>query len=73
MFKSCITRQLIEAGYALAVAGSIGIWAFYFAYLERGHPAVGAEYFIVIVVFWLAYKAIHKLFNVLEEEKYAGR
>lgn len=62
-----ILRELIEAGYAIFVMVCIGKWALYYAYLERGYRAVGGEYCLILMVYWIAYKVIHYTFDALEE------
>lgn len=70
MFKRQINRDLVEAGYALAVTFAIGKWAIYYAYLERGYEAIGGEWLLILVAYLVAYMAIHYLFDVLEELGY---
>lgn len=67
MNRKEIIRQVIEAVYALGIAVSIGRWSFHIAYVQRGYKSVGGEYLLIPVVYWLAYKAIHYLFDNLEE------
>lgn len=74
MLKKIIINELVKAGYALAVTVAIGRWAIYYAYLKRGYEAVGGEYILILVIYVLAYKAIHCLFNAFSEgEKNAAK
>lgn len=66
-----IIRMLIEVAYSFIVTYAIGKWAFYYAYMERGYEAMGGEYLLIPVTFYLAYKIIHFLFDVLEETRHA--
>lgn len=67
MLKSRFIRAVVENLYAIEVAFSIGKWAVHMAYLERGYEAVGGEYFLIIMAYWVAWKIIHYLFDALEE------
>lgn len=60
-------RELVEAGYALFVMACVGRWALYYAYLERGCMAVGGEYCLILMVYWITWKVIHYTFDALEE------
>ena len=65
--------MLAEILYALAVMFAIGKWAIHAAYLERGHEAVGGEYCLMALAYWAAWKAIHGLFDALEDWDHARR
>lgn len=67
-----IIRDLLCSGYALAVTVMIVKWAFHTAYLERGYEAVGGEYLLIPMVFFIAYKAFEFFINTLEEEVYGS-
>lgn len=70
MFKSRFLRELTECLYALVVMIAIGKWAIHMAYLERGYDAIGGEYFLMIMAYWVAWKTIHYLFDILEDVNY---
>lgn len=65
--KRWIIRNFLEAVYTLAITIAVGKWAINYAYLERGGRAIGGEYLLVLITCWVAYKAIHHLFEILEE------
>lgn len=65
-----ILRELIETGYALFTTICIGKWALYYAYIERGYRAVGGEYCLILMVYWIAWKIMDYTLNALEELKY---
>ena len=65
-------KQLLATGYAIPVTAMIGKWAFHTAYLERGYEAVGGEYLLIPMVFFIAYKAFEFFINTLEEEVYGS-
>jgi hypothetical protein len=67
MLKRWIIRNILEASYTLAITAAVGKWAIHAAYLERGYKAVGGEFILIPMTCWVAYKAIHHLFNTLEE------
>ncbi len=67
-----IIRCLLEVGYASIVTYVIGKLSVKYAYLERGYEAIGGEILILPMVWWVAYKLIHYVFNILEKEKHAG-
>lgn len=67
MFRSRLVRELAESVYALVVMLAIGKWAIRMAYLERGYEAIGGEYCLMIMAYWAAWKAIHYLFDALED------
>lgn len=58
-------RQIIEVDCALAVACLAGRWVIRYTYLERGRAAVGSEWLFILLVYWMAYKAAHRLFSAL--------
>lgn len=58
-------RQIIEVDCALAVACLAGRWVVHYTYLDRGRAAVGSEWLFILLVYWAAYKAAHKLFSAL--------
>ena len=70
MFKTRFLRELAESMYALAVMIAIGKWAIRMAYLERGYEAIGGEYCLMIMAYWVAWKIIHYLFDALEDLDY---
>ncbi|MCI9545362.1 MAG: hypothetical protein HFH60_01535 [Lachnospiraceae bacterium] len=57
--------QIIEVDCAVAVACLAGRWVIRYTYLERGHAAVGGEWLFILLVYWAAYKAAHKIFSAL--------
>lgn len=63
-------RGMAESTYALVVMIAVGKWAIYMAYLERGYEAVGGEYCLMIMAYWVAWKIIHYLFDALEDWDY---
>ena len=69
MFKE-IMRDFLGILYPLAVTLPAWKWAVHLAYMERGYEAVGGEYCLTIIVYWLAYKAVQYLFDALEEIQY---
>ena len=73
MRRKSLLTQIIEIVYALIVTYAVGKWAIHFAYQERGYDAVGGEYLFILAAYWVAYKTIHYLFDVLEEETYGKR
>lgn len=62
-----LKRTLTAIVYTLAVTCAIGKWAIHAAYLERGYEAVGGEYCFILMVWWVAWKAINYLFDTLED------
>lgn len=62
-------QNVVVAIYVLSVTYMMGKWAQYYAYLERGYVAVGGEYLFILMVAWIAYKAICKFLDVLEEKE----
>ena len=70
MIRRRIVRNLAAAAYTLAVTFAVGRWAVHAAYLERGYEAAGGEYCLVLMVCWMAWKAINYLFNTLEDMEY---
>lgn len=70
MLKRRIIRGLAEAAYALAVTYAIGKWAIYAAYMERGYKAAGGEYCLILMTYFVAWKAISYLFDALEDLQY---
>lgn len=58
-------RQIIEVDCALAVACLAGRWVIHYTYMERGCTAVGSEWLFILLVYWMAYKAAHRLFSAL--------
>lgn len=65
MQRKVIYQQLVEAGFALAVTYAAGKWAVQYAYIERGYEAVGGEYIFILAVYWVAYKLIQFVFNII--------
>jgi hypothetical protein len=65
--KRWIIRELLEVAYSLAITIAVGRWAINYAYLERGYKAVGGEYLLILMTYWVASKAIQYLFDTLEE------
>ena len=63
-----IFNDVLASVYALVVAGMIGKWAVNMAFNERGYEAVGGEYFIILIVFVIAYKVFEIFINLLEAE-----
>lgn len=57
--------QIIEVDCAVAVACLAGRWVIHYAYLERGCAAVGSEWLVILMVYWVTYKAAHKFLNFL--------
>ena len=70
MFKNRVARELAEVIYALVIMLAIGKWAIHMAYLERGYEAIGGEYCLMIIAYWVAWKTIHYLFDALEDLEY---
>ena len=64
-----IIRNLVAIVYTIAVTYAVGKWAIYAAYIERGYEAVGGEYCLILMVCWMAWKAINYLFDTLEALK----
>ena len=73
MFKNRFLRGLAESVYALVVMIAIGKWTIYMAYLERGYEAIGGEYCLMIMAYWVAWKTIHYLFDALEDLDYGRK
>ena len=73
MFKNRFLRGLAESVYALVVMIAIGKWTIYMAYLERGYEAIGGEYCLMIMAYWVAWKIIHYLFDALEDLDYGRK
>lgn len=70
MYRRRIVRELLETVYALAITCAIGKWAIHAAYLERGYEAVGGEYCLILMTYWVAWKAISYFFDALEDLRY---
>ncbi len=62
-------QNAVVAIYVLSVTYMMGKWSIYYAFLERGYVAVGGEYIFILMVAWIAYKAISKFWNVLEKKE----
>ncbi len=69
MGKKRWLKGIVTIIYTLAVTYMAWKWACFYAYLERGYEAFGGEYLVIPVAAWASYKAIHKFFNGMEEEK----
>lgn len=67
VIKGNVTRNVVAAAYTLAVTYAVGKWGIYMAYLERGYESIGGEYCLILMVCWLAWKAINYLFDTLED------
>lgn len=70
MRRKEIVRQLVEAAYALIITIALGKWSIHMAYVERGYKSIGGEYLFILIVYLIAWKAIHYLFDTLEELNY---
>lgn len=70
MIKEKAARNLVAVAYTFAVTSAVGKWATCIAYLERGYEAIGGEYCLVLMVCWVAWKAINYLFDTLEDLEY---
>lgn len=70
MIKRKVIRNLVAVSYTLAVTFFAGKWIICMAYLERGYEAVGGEYCLMPLIGWMAWKAVHYLFDTLEDLKY---
>lgn len=70
MLRKKVIKRLIAIAYTLAVTVTVGRWAIYAAYFERGYMAVGGEYCLIIMVCWIAWKAINYLIKTLEDLDY---
>lgn len=53
--------------YSLLTSFFLGMAAIDFAYLERGYHAVGSEYMVFPIVFWIAFSAIGYCVKQLEK------
>lgn len=67
MIRRKIIRNLVAVVYTLAVTFAAGKWSIHAAYLERGYEAVGGEYCLILIAYWVAWKAINYLFDTLED------
>lgn len=70
MIRRRVIRNLAVAVYTIAVTSAVGRWAVRAAYLERGYEAAGGEYCLILMVCWMAWKAINYLFDTLEDFEY---
>lgn len=70
MFKNRVVRELMGVIYAIVIMLAIGKWAIHMAYLERGYEAIGGEYCLMIMAYWVAWKTINHLFDALEDLDY---
>jgi len=59
--------ELIETAGAAAATYRAGKWVVACAYLERGYDAVGGEYLILPVFYWLAYQTVHNFIGFWRE------
>lgn len=67
MVRSKFLRDVAAFAYALAVTLSAGKWVICMAYMERGYEAVGGEYLLVPIVYWMEWKIINCFFDTLED------
>lgn len=65
--KRWLIRNVIEVAYSLITTYYVARWLVMEAYLERGYKAFGGEYMVIFVTLLGSYKAIHYLFDVLED------
>lgn len=73
--KKGVLRQIVEVDCALTVTYLVGRWAVHCAYVERGCPAVGGEWLLIIFVYWGTYRAVRAVFNHIDQKRgvYGGR
>lgn len=64
--KKGVLRQIVEVDCALAATYLIGRWAVQCAYAERGCPAVGGEWLLIILVYWGTYRAVRAVFDHID-------
>ena len=53
MVRRKFLRNVAAFIYTLAVTLSVGKWVICMAYLERGYEAVGGEYLLIPIVYWM--------------------
>ena len=70
MVRRKFIRNATAIVYALAVALSAGKWVICMAYLERGYEAVGGEYLLIPIIYWVEWEIINCFFDALEDLKY---
>lgn len=70
MIRRKAVRNLIAVVYALGVTIAVGRWSIHVTYLRRGYEAVGGEYCLILIAYWVAWKAINYLFDTLEDLEY---
>lgn len=66
--KKVIFRQLAAINAALAITYLIGWPVVQYAYIERGYTAIGGEWLLILLVYWIGYGAAEKLFSAVAKK-----